>query len=295
MDEVVNFSNEMILRSTLSTVVLVAFVFLIRLGIQHALLKTVELSVESRRRWAVNIRNVLLIVFILGIISIWAPRLQTFAVSIFAVAVALVLATKELIACLSGSGLRMLTKAYSLGDLIEIGGIRGNVVDHNALTTTLLEIGPGQTSHQYTGRAMVLPNSFLFSHPLTNETYTKKFRLHIITIPLSTDDDWKTAEQLLLTAGQEESAPFIEEAGAYFKSLEGKLWLDAPSVEPRVTIQLPEPGRIHLLLRVPCPTQYPSRLEQAILKKFLAEFQFAPRVALSDPLLAHRSDSTVLS
>ena len=295
MDEVVNFSNEMILRSTVSTVVLVAFVFLIRLGIQHALLKTVELSVESRRRWAVNIRNVLLIVFILGIISIWAPRLQTFAVSIFAVAVALVLATKELIACLSGSGLRMLTKAYSLGDRIEIGGIRGNVVDHNALTTTLLEIGPGQTSHQYTGRAMVLPNSFLFSHPLTNETYTKKFRLHIITIPLTTDDDWKTAEQLLLTAGQEESAPFIKEAERYLKNLEGKLWLDAPSVEPRVTIQLPEPGRINLLLRVPCPTQYPSRLEQAILKKFLSEFQFAPRVALPDPLLTPRADSTVLS
>ncbi|MDH5564463.1 MAG: mechanosensitive ion channel family protein [Nitrospirota bacterium] len=285
----------MILRSTVSTVVLIAFVFLIRLGIQHALLKTVELSVESRRRWAVNIRNVLLIVFILGIISIWAPRLQTFAVSIFAVAVALVLATKELIACLSGSGLRMLTKAYSLGDRIEIGGIRGNVVDHNALTTTLLEIGPGQTSHQYTGRAMVLPNSFLFTHPLTNETYTKKFRLHIITIPLTTDDDWKTAEQLLLTAGQEESAPFIKEAERYLKNLEGKLWLDAPSVEPRVTIQLPEPGRINLLLRVPCPTQYPSRLEQAILKKFLSEFQFAPRVALPDPLLTPRADSTVLS
>jgi len=295
MDDVVNFSNEMILRSTVSTVVLVAFVFLIRLGLQHALLKTVELSVESRRRWAVNIRNVLLIVFILGIISIWAPRLQTFAVSIFAVAVALVLATKELIACLSGSGLRMLTKAYSLGDRIEIGGIRGNVVDHNALTTTLLEIGPGQTSHQYTGRAMVIPNSFLFSHPLTNETYTKKFRLHIITIPLTTDDDWKTAEQLLLTAGQEEAAPFIKEAERYLKNLEGKLWLDAPTVEPRVTIQLPEPGRINLLLRVPCPTQYPSRLEQAILKKFLSEFQFAPRIALPDPLLAHRSDSTVLS
>lgn len=66
---------------------------------------------------------------------------------------------------------------------------KSNVVDHNILTTTILEIGPGQTSHQYTGRAMVIPNSFIFNHLLTNETYTKKFRLHIITIPQSTDDD----------------------------------------------------------------------------------------------------------
>ena len=84
---------------------------------------------------------------------------------------------------------------------------------------------------------------------------------------------------MLLNAAKEEAGPYIEEARTYLKKLEGKQWLHAPSVEPRVTIQLPEPGRIDLLLRVPCPTQYPSRLEQAILKKFLAEFQFAPRFA----------------
>ena len=293
MNDVIDISSDMILRSGLMTAALVLVVVTIRMGIHHTFFRASDLPVETQRRWSINIRNALLLIFILGLISIWAPRLQTFAVSIFAVAVALVLATKELIACLSGSGLRMLTKAYSLGDRIEIGGVRGNVVDHNALTTTLLEIGPGQTSHQYTGRAMVIPNSFLFSHPLTNETYTKKFRLHIITVPLSTDDDWKTAEQLLLKAGEEEAAPYIEEARSYLKKLEGNQWLDAPSVEPRVTVQMPEPGHIHLLLRVPCPTQYPSRLEQAILKKFLAEFQFTPRFAVPDQLLAHTSDSTV--
>ena len=114
MEEVGNLSSEMVLWSGLSTLALVALVFLIRVGLHHTLLKTTDISAESRRRWAVSIRNLLLIVFILGMIFIWAPRLQTFAVSIFAVAVALVLATKELIACLSGSGLRVLTKAYAV-------------------------------------------------------------------------------------------------------------------------------------------------------------------------------------
>jgi small-conductance mechanosensitive channel len=134
---------------------------------------------------------------------------------------------------------------------------------------------------------MVIPNSFIFDHPLTNETYTRKYRLHIVTVPLSTDDDWRTAERLLLQAGEEESAPFIEEARTYLKRLEGKLWLDAPSVEPRVTIQLPEPGRINLLLRVPCPTQYPSRLEQAILRKFLSDFSFVPRLYTQESHSSH--------
>ncbi|GJL67958.1 MAG: hypothetical protein NPIRA06_05930 [Nitrospirales bacterium] len=287
MEDIVDTTGNMVIRYGLSTFFLFLIIVIVRMGIHHSLFQTTELSVETQRRWAVNLRNGLLFLFILGMIFIWAPQLQTFAVSVFAVAVAFVLATKEIIDCLSGSALRVLTKTYSLGDRIEIGGIRGNVVDHNALTTTVLEIGPGQTSHQYTGRAMVIPNSFIFDHPLTNETYSKKYRLHIVTVPLSTDDDWKTAERLLLQAGEEEAAPFINEARTYLKKLEGKLWLDAPSVEPRVTIQLPEPGRINLLLRVPCPTQYPSRLEQAILRKFLAEFSFAPRLITQEPHSTH--------
>ena len=288
-----NIAHEEMLIYGLSTGILALLIVIIRMGIHHSLLEGTDLSVESRRRWGGTIRNILLVFFILGIGFIWAPKIQPFAVSLLAIALAVVLATKEIITCISGSILRMVTKAYSLGDRIEIGGIRGNVVDHNALTTTLLEIGPGQTSHQYTGRAMAFPNSFLFTHPLTNETYTKKFRLHIITVPLSTDDNWNVAEQLLLKAGQEEAAPYIEEARAYLKKLEGTLWLDAPSVEPRVTVQIPEAGQINLLLRVPCPTQYPSRLEQAILKKFLAQFHFAPRYEFSTTAQTSTSDPSV--
>lgn len=287
MEEILNTSPELVMQYGLSTLILVLIVIIIRMGIHHSLFQGTDLPVESRRRWALTIRDILLVLFILGVGFIWAPKIQTFAVSLLAIALALVLATKEIITCLSGSIVRMLTKAYTLGDRIEIGGIRGNVLDYNALTTTILEIGPGQTSHQYTGRAMVVPNSWVFQHAVTNETFTKKFRVHIITVPLSTDDNWRLAAQLLTEAGKAEAAPYIEEARTYLKSLEGKRWLDAPSVEPRVTVQLPAPGRIDLLLRVPCPAQFPSRLEQAILKKFLEEFQFAPRFAPMVPLVSH--------
>jgi len=58
------------------------------------------------------------------------------------------------------------------------------------------------------------------------------------------------------------------------KQVEGKAWLDAPSVEPRVSIHLPEPGRVDLLLRIPSPAHRVSRVEQAILRRFLSTFKF---------------------
>lgn len=264
-----------LLQYGLISALLLGILLLIRVGLQHFFFNQANIAIEVRRRWSVNVRNALVFIFLVGMILIWAPQLRTFAVAFFAVALALVIAVKEFLDCMVGAAVRAMTKSYAIGDRIEIEGVRGNVVDHNLLTTTLLEIGPGQTSHQYTGRAMVVPNSFLLKYSLMIETYSKHYRLHIVTVPLSAKDDWKRAESILLKVAEKQVQPFIEEARQHLKKLEGKKWLDAPNVDPRVTIQMPEPGRINLLLRIPCPTQFPSRLEQAILRKFLEEFTFA--------------------
>ncbi len=256
----------------ITTLILVISFICLRLVLVRLILKSPGIAAETRRRWVVTIRNVLVGIFIIGLISIWESQLSAFAVSLVAVALAVVLATKELIACMNGATLRMVTNAYALGDRIAIGTVRGNVVNYNLLTTTVLEVGPGQTSHQYTGRAMVFPNSLLLTQPLTNETYTKKYIIHVITIPLSKDDNWELVEQILLDAAYKECSPYIDEARTHMKNLEGKHWLDAPSVEPRVHLQIPEPGKINLLLRVPSPAHRPSRTEQAILRHFLREY-----------------------
>jgi Mechanosensitive ion channel, beta-domain len=279
-----------ILRYSLGTAFLVIVVLVIRATLHRAFLGRGDIVGEIRRRRTVNIRNALLILLIVGVILIWAPHIQTLAVSLLAIAVALAIATKELIDCISGGAVRMLNGVYSVGDRIEMGGVRGNVVDVNLLSTTILEIGPGQTSHQYTGRAMTVPNSVLLRNTVINESYSREYRLHIITVPLSTADDWKEAERILLEAANEECLPFLEKAQEHMKKLEGRTWLDAPSVEPRVTFQLPEPGRINLLLRIPCPTRIPSRLEQAILRRFLSQFRFVD-LSHFESLSTHSKDS----
>lgn len=275
MELLTNQINSVVIQYALFSLLALLSFFMLRTALVQVVLKRTNLSVEARRRWVVAIRNSLVGFFILGLVFIWESQLGTFAVSLVAVALALVLATKELIACTCGAMLRMATNVYSLGDRIEINGIRGNVVDHNLLTTTLLEIGPGQTSQQYTGRAMTIPNSMLFTNTLVNETYSKKYVVHVIAVRLTTRDEWQKAETLLLAIARQECAAYIDEAARYLKQLEGHNWLDTPSVEPRVNIQLPEPGRITLFLRVPSPAHRTSRTEQTILRRFLHSFLLA--------------------
>lgn len=254
------------------TLVLVVTVLSIQMLLRRAVAKMPGLSVEDRRRWVVSIRNSLLLVLIIGMVFIWGQEVQAFAVSLVALAVAMVLATKELILCLSGSVLRVGSNAYSLGDRIQVGAHRGIVLDQNWLTTTLLEIGPGHMSHLFTGRTVVLPNSLLLTTPFVNETYTKDYVFQVMTFPMSASEDWRLAEQVLLEAAREQCAPFFEDARAHMRQLEEKNLLETPSPEPRVTLQVAEPGRINLLLRLPLPERGRGRIEQAIIRRFLMEF-----------------------
>ena len=254
----------------LTSLLLLLFLLIVRALIVRAISKNPTLSMEAKRRWVVSVRNSMVFVLLVGLVVIWAHELQAFAVSLVALAAALVLATKELLLCWSGAALRVGGKVYSVGDRIQIAGHRGVVLDHDIFATKLLEIGPGQASHLYTGRVTVFPNSMLFTNALVKENPVQEYGLYILVIPLKDKDDWRDAERHLLDAAKAECTPFMEEAGRQMKLLEQTNLLEAPSPEPRVTIQLSEPGRINLVLRFPAPDRGRSRIEQAILRRYLA-------------------------
>ena len=253
----------------LTSILLLLFLLILRTLIVRAIAKNPTLSMEAKRRWVVSIRNTMVFVLLVGLVVIWAHELQAFGLSLVALAAALVLATKELILCWSGAALRIGGKVYAVGDRIQIAGHRGVVLDHDIFATKLLEIGPGQASHLYTGRVTVFPNSLLFSNALVKENPGQEYGLYILVIPLRDQDDWQDAERHLLDAAKAECTPFMEEAGRQMKLLEQTNLLEAPSPSPRITIQLSEPGRINLVLRFPAPDRGRSRVEQAILRRYL--------------------------
>lgn len=120
-----------------------------------------RLPASQQRRWIANARNVGFALAVLALVLIWAPQLQTFALSLTAVAVAIVIATKELLLCFTGAFLRSSSRSFAVGDWVEIGTIRGEVIDHSVFATTVYEFEAG--SFQFSGRKAVIPNSVLLS------------------------------------------------------------------------------------------------------------------------------------
>lgn len=267
-------TNEMWLNGLVSLGYFLALV-LIRIILLRWVNRLTWSSAEVKRIWIVSIRNGFVLLFIFGLLVIWAHELRSVALSLAALAVAIVLAFKELFLCLSGGFLRASSRSFGLGDRIEIQGIRGDVIDENLFVTTLLEVGPGQLGQSYTGRAVTFPNSLLLSHLAINESYTDDFVLHPFIVPLNSKDDWKRAEKVLLSAAQAECASYLSEAQRHFAHISYTRGLETPVAEPRVTVHLPSPDRIDLLVRIPAPARKRGRVEQAILRRYLEEIPSA--------------------
>ena len=179
--------EQLLQSSVLASATLLAALFAIRLLAGRTLKRLEGLPPLVARRWAASLRNVLILVAIVGLVMIWAPQLRTFALSLTAFAVASVIAMKELILCFSGSALRALSRAYSVGDYIEIGGKRGEVIDFNLLVTRLREFEKQDGSFHRTGKEIILPHSLLFSSPVRVEGHAGGRVRHVFGMTFEPD------------------------------------------------------------------------------------------------------------
>jgi small-conductance mechanosensitive channel len=266
--------SESSLSLVVSTIILVVTILSLRAIIVRFIRKSVA-SPEIRRRWMVQSRNGLILLLLLGIVMIWGEELRTLALSIVAIAVAFVVATKELILCITGSIIKTAARSFNIGDRIQIKDFRGDVIDHNLLATTVLEVGPGKLTHQRTGRMTVIPNALFVSEPVINESYTHDYILHVFTVPFKREENWRAAQKAFLDVANRLCQPFIEDVRQHMKQLSEQQGLDVPSVDPRVTIQVPAAGEIHLIIRIPVKSTQRSFIEQSILAEVFSQNDFS--------------------
>ncbi|EMR12123.1 hypothetical protein MPL1_12030 [Methylophaga lonarensis MPL] len=264
-----SFDFSVFSTSLLTSSLILLIALLVLRALVARLLRQKISSIELRRRWLVQSNNAFVLLLLLGLVFIWGEELRTLALSVVAIAVAFVVATKELILCVMGSILKTGARSFKVGDRIQIKDFRGDVIDQNLLATTILEVGPGKLTHQRTGRMTVIPNSLFVAEPVINESFTSDYILHVFTVPYPREADWPQAQKALLQSAMRHTAPYLDEVRNYMQRISLSRGLDVPSVEPRVTIQVPDAEQIHLVVRIPTKTQQRNQIEQAILSDVL--------------------------
>lgn len=222
-------------------------------------------NLHSYRTWTVASRNTIGALVFLLLLGMWLSELKSVAISLAAFAAGLLISGKELVMCFLGAFMRMLTRPFQLGDMVEIGPYAGEVIDMDALTITLVEVAP---TGQFTGFTVQVPNSLLLTTAVRNHSQSGRYTLDTIRIPLSSRCDPDRIEAQLLEIAQQACEPFLEAAGQSLQRYGNTRFLDLSQFAPRVMFEPAGTDRLDVIVRFPAPSGGRVAVSQQIIRHF---------------------------
>ncbi|WP_217274178.1 mechanosensitive ion channel family protein [Shewanella sp. VB17] len=224
---------------------------------------------ESQRKWMSRTKNGTFILLVTILFILWQTEINKFALSVTAIAIAIVVASKEIILCFTGSIQRASSKSFVIGDWIEVGALCGEVIEHNLMATMIQEIDLHHGQYHYTGKTVTFPNSTFFTHAVKNLNFMKRYVYHNITITLVEFVNLYPLFAPLLLKIEQHCEDFHEVARRYNNIIEKHAGVDLPGPEPHIHVSSGVTGEQHVHIMIFCPTERASHLEQLIRQDFM--------------------------
>lgn len=145
---------------------------------------------------------------------------------------------EEVIGALAGWFNILTGRIFRVGDRIQMGGVRGDVIDITPRRTKVMEIGSETDDgtwvlgRQYTGRIVAISNKATFTEPVFNYSAVFDFIWEELTVPVRHNADWSQAERILEEEARAVSAS--EGAGGAIHEMTTRYPVPRTEVEPRV-------------------------------------------------------------
>lgn len=257
--------------SIITSLIFIVVVGVIRTFLIRYIRKDAEILGKEQRRWIIRVKNIASVTILFGLVMIWAPQLHTFAISIAAFAVALVVATKEMILCLTGAIMRATSQPFKVGEWVSVDGVTGEVIDLDAFSFRLQEVDTEGKTYQFTGRTITIPNSKLFTNNVVNANFYKAYIFEDVRVAVQYADIDPAA---LIDCVREITAkhfePYQKDAASFNKKIRRHAGVDIGSAEPTYDLTTSELGHFQIHVRLFLPTNNAASVGAEITREFLA-------------------------
>lgn len=243
---------------------------------------------EHQRKWMSSTKNGTFAATLFVLFVLWQPEISQFALSVTAIAVAIVVASKEIILCFTGSIQRASSRSFRIGDWIEVGKLSGEVIEHNMMATVIQEIDLQHGQYHYTGNTATLPNSMFFTFPVKNLNFMKRYVFHNFTVVVPEFVNLYPLVPVMHERIEEHFSHFIDVARRYNSMIEKHAGVDLPNAEPHIDITSAPAGEQIVHFMIFCPTERATHLEQLIRRDFMEEYEraFPRQPTLAEPSAA---------
>jgi len=167
---------------------------------------------------------------------VYSDKLGGLTVALGVAGAGIAFALQEVIASFAGWLAIMLGGFYKPGDRVQLGGIKGDVMDIGVLRTTIMETGQWVDGDLYNGRIVLVANSFVFKEPVFNYSGDFPFLWDEIKIPIQYGSNYEKANAIFMNIGKEVAGDISDRSREKWVSLQQQYRLEEAQTEPMVSL-----------------------------------------------------------
>ena len=175
----------------------------------------------------------------IGFITIlFEDRLGKVSFALGVAGAGLVVALQDVIASMAGWFAVGWTNLYGVGDRVQIGETRGDVIDISLMRTTLLETGGWVSDDLYNGRVVRVPNSVVLKGTIFNYSQGFRFVWDEIRVNFSLYSDPQLAREMLLRTANDAIESYIIAAERSWRGVTENFRIEDVGLKPTVALSV---------------------------------------------------------
>lgn len=237
---------------------------------------------EKRHRYRKRVAYTVAIVIVALLAVVFFERLRGIGTFVGFIGAGLAIALREYLAAFLSWFYIVGQRNVSLGSRIEVGGVRGDVIDIGVFKLTLVEVAGEGLGEQSSGRLVTVPNFKILTDPVFHFTAGSPFVWDEIEFTVTFESDWERARQIVQEVGNEIFEPHRHEVEAGFRQLESDYAFRYGVTTPIVYTSVSENG-IRLRLRYLTHVRRRRDNRDVISRRILRRFGAEPNVELAYP------------
>jgi small-conductance mechanosensitive channel len=180
--------------------ILTIITFLVMGLISQIIARLINKNIKESKdayQWRKTKNYILFLIGILIIANIWGLKVKNFATYFGLLSAGIAIALKDPLTNVAGWLFIMARRPFGITDRIQVGDLKGDIVDQRIFHFTIIEIGNWVDADQTTGRLIHIPNGIIFRESLSNYSSTFNFIWNEIAVLVTFESDWKKAKSIL--------------------------------------------------------------------------------------------------
>jgi len=262
--------NEITQLKLLKTILILIFLW----GLRYIILKILwnqSEDAKTRYIWRKTISYFTFFLTFLLISFVWISGLKFLSTYLGLLSAGIAIALKDPITNLFGWIFIIMRKPFIVGDRIQIGEIKGDVIDIGVSQFLLIEIGNWVDADQSTGRMAYIPNNWIFHKTLANYTAGFEYIWNELSLTVTFESDWQKAKEILQKIINTESKEITTNAGKEIKKASQKFMIYYRHLTPIVYMKVKDFGVLFHIRYLTNP-RHRRGTEQKIWQDILLEF-----------------------